>query len=119
MRDKAEDFKATGRILTLNTNSGLYKLDNLVSSELKAELKAGVAPLLAVPDAITGGHCDAESINPARIQTWGVEWSIRNGYGWPSRAALLVLENERNNKAFKSVVYRIREYLLWPEDYLA
>jgi hypothetical protein len=59
-----------------------------------------------------GGH-------PARILTWGVEWDTKSADEWPSREALLELENDRNSEAFKSMVYRIREYLLWPETYLA
>ena len=40
--DKAEVFKATGRTLILSTSSGVCKSDQIVLSELKAELKAGV-----------------------------------------------------------------------------
>lgn len=58
--------------------------------------------------------------HPARILTWGVEWDTKSGDGgWPSRETLLELENNRNSEAFRSMVYRIREYLFWPEDYPA
>jgi hypothetical protein len=64
LRDKAEKFKATGRVLVLNTGSGVCKSDILVPSELKAEIKSGVAPLLAISDAENGGCRNAKSTNP-------------------------------------------------------
>ncbi|PNH54770.1 hypothetical protein VD0002_g6334 [Verticillium dahliae] len=50
LRDKAAAFEATGAVLVYDTASRCVKGDNVVSAELTDELKAGVAPLLNVPE---------------------------------------------------------------------
>ncbi|KAM0269429.1 hypothetical protein ACHAQH_009744 [Verticillium albo-atrum] len=50
LRDKAAAFEASGAVRVYDAASRCVKADNVVSPELTAELKAGVAPLLAVPE---------------------------------------------------------------------
>jgi hypothetical protein len=50
MRDKADAFKTTRRVPALDTNARCVKSDVLVSPDIRAELLAGIAPLLSVPD---------------------------------------------------------------------
>jgi hypothetical protein len=47
LRDKAKLFEKTRRVLVLNTGSGICKSDNLLLPQLQAELREGIAPLLA------------------------------------------------------------------------
>jgi Protein of unknown function (DUF4246)/Domain of unknown function DUF4246, N-terminal len=47
LQDKAKLFEKTGRIVVLNTGSGICKSDSLLSPQLRAELREGIAPLLA------------------------------------------------------------------------
>lgn len=50
VRDKANAFKTSRRVLALDSNARCVKSDVLVSADLREELLAGVAPLLSVPD---------------------------------------------------------------------
>jgi hypothetical protein len=50
VREKAEAFKSSRRVVALDSTARCAKSDVLVSPELRAELIAGVAPLLSVPD---------------------------------------------------------------------
>ncbi|KAM0335022.1 hypothetical protein ACHAQA_000056 [Verticillium albo-atrum] len=50
LRDKAPGFKDTGAVRVYDAGSHCVKADNAVSPALKAEIQAGVAPLLAAPE---------------------------------------------------------------------
>jgi hypothetical protein len=50
VRDKANAFKASRRVLALDSNARCVKSDVLVTADLREELVAGVASLLSVPD---------------------------------------------------------------------
>lgn len=61
-------------------------------------------------------EADITSRWTGRILTRGFEWSTNYDDNWPSDEALLELEKDRTSESFKLMVYRIREYILQPEN---
>jgi hypothetical protein len=56
LREKADQSKTTGRTPAYDSACRCVKSDVLVSPELRAELVANVAPLLAIPDDLKDWH---------------------------------------------------------------
>lgn len=56
IREKANAFKSSRRVLALDSNARCVKSDVLVDANLRAELIAGVTPLLSVPDSQKDWH---------------------------------------------------------------
>ncbi|KAH8904798.1 hypothetical protein BR93DRAFT_916535 [Coniochaeta sp. PMI_546] len=56
IRDKANAFKESRRVLALDSNARCVKSDVLVGADLRAELIAGVAELMSIPDSQKDWH---------------------------------------------------------------